>query len=159
MAISRSGRYCPATNSTIANFDVPAFFDTNVLIYSVSTSPAEAGKRQASEALLDRRDGALSIQVLQEFYVQITRPSRPKPMPHDIAVDFIRSWRRHRVVDNTIETLLAALSIKERYGFSYWDSAIIAAARTAGCSELYTEDLSHGQVVEGVRIINPFRPA
>jgi predicted nucleic acid-binding protein len=138
---------------------VPVFFDTNVLIYSVSNSPAEAHKRQRSESLLDRSDGALSIQVLQEFYVQITRPSRSLPMPHDIAVDFIRSWRRHRVVDNTVETLLAALAIKERYGFSYWDSAVIAAARAAGCSELFTEDLSHGQFVEGVLITNPFRQA
>lgn len=143
----------------IASDSVPVFFDTNVLIYSVSTSLAEVGKRQASEALLDRSDGVLSIQVLQEFYVQITRPSRPKPMPHDIAVDFIRSWRRHQVVDNTSETLLAALSIKERCGFSYWDSAVIAAARAAGCSELFTEDLSHDQVVDGVRIVNPFRQA
>lgn len=135
---------------------MPVFFDTNVLIYSVSSAPAEAGKRERAEALLDRGDGVLSVQVLQEFYVQITRASRPRPMPHDIALDFIQAWRRHRVVDNTIDTLLAALAIHDRYDFSYWDSAVVAAARAAGCSELYTDDLSHGQVVDGVRIINPF---
>jgi predicted nucleic acid-binding protein len=53
--------------------------------------------------------------------------------------------------------LQGALEIKRAYGFSYWDSAIISAAREAGCSELFSEDLSHGQIVEGVRIVDPFR--
>ncbi|BDV34645.1 PIN domain-containing protein [Methylocystis iwaonis] len=95
--------------------------------------------------------------MLQEFYVQATRPSRADPLPHHIAAGLVRTWMRFRVQDVTSEILIAALSIKARYGFSYWDAAIIAAAIAQGCGELYSEDMSHGQVVEGVRIIDPFR--
>jgi predicted nucleic acid-binding protein len=135
------------------------FLDTNVLLYSVGTIAEEQSKREQAWALLERVDVVLSVQVLQEFYVQATRASRVDRLNHERAADFIAAWRRFSIQDNTIDTLLAALAIKERYGFSYWDSAVVAAARVAGCSELYTEDLSHGQIVDGVRIINPFQPS
>lgn len=138
---------------------MPVFFDTNLLVYSISVAPEEADKRSRALVLLDRDDGVVSVQVLQEFYVQATRPSAPKPLTHALAVAMIEAWQRHLVVENTVAGLLAALEIKARHGFSYWDSAVIAAARSAGCSELFTEDLSNGQVVEGVRIINPFLTA
>jgi predicted nucleic acid-binding protein len=133
------------------------FLDTNVLIYSIGFDPAEAVKRDRALALLDRDDGALSVQVLQEFYVQATRATRKTPLPHDIAVDMIRVWRRYRVQEMTLSVLESALQIKALHRFSYWDSAIIAAARALGCREIYTEDLSHGREVEGIVIINPFR--
>ncbi len=136
---------------------MPVFFDTNVLIYSISRDPAEATKRERALALLERDDGALSIQVLQEFYVQATRPTRPHRVPHEIAVDLLTGWSRFRVQDMTLAILNAALEIGAAHRFSYWDSAIIAAARALGCRELYTEDMSHGREVEGVLIINPFR--
>jgi len=136
---------------------VPVFFDTNVLIYSISRDPAEATKRERALGLLERDDGALSIQVLQEFYVQATRPTRPHRVPHEIAVDLLTGWSRFRVQDMTLAILNAALEIGAAHRFSYWDSAIIAAARALGCRELYTEDMSHGREVEGVLIINPFR--
>ena len=136
---------------------MPVFFDTNVLIYSISRDPAEATKRERALGLLERDDGALSIQVLQEFYVQATRPTRPHRVPHEIAVDLLTGWSRFRVQDMTLAILNAALEISAAHRFSYWDSAIIAAARALGCQELYTEDLSHGRQVEGVLIINPFR--
>ncbi len=136
---------------------MPVFFDTNVLIYSISRDPAEATKRERALALLERDDGALSIQVLQEFYVQATRPTRPHRVPHEIAVDLLTGWSRFRVQDMTLAILNAALEISAAHRFSYWDSAIIAAARALGCRELYTEDMSHGREVEGVLIINPFR--
>ncbi|MDG2529183.1 PIN domain-containing protein [Caulobacter endophyticus] len=133
------------------------FLDTNVLIYSISEAPEEAVKRAAARTLLDRTDGVLSVQVLQEFYVQATRSSRPGRLEPEDAAEFVRTWTRFKVQDNTLAVLLSALEIKARYGFSYWDSAVIAAARAAGCTELFTEDLSHGQIVEGVRIVNPFQ--
>jgi predicted nucleic acid-binding protein len=107
--------------------------------------------------LLDRDDGALSAQVLQEFYVQATRPTRPDRLPDEVAAGLIRTWTRFRIQEINLAIVLAALEIKAAYGFSYWDSAIIAAARALGCRELYSEDLSHGQQVNGVTIINPFR--
>ncbi len=133
------------------------FFDTNILLYSVTTNPAEAAKRERASSLLGRDDGALSVQVLQEFYFQATRPSRPHPLPHDIAVDLVTAWTRFRVQEINLSILNAALEITARHRFSYWDSAIIAAARALGCRELYTEDMSHGREVEGVTIVNPFR--
>jgi predicted nucleic acid-binding protein len=135
----------------------PHFLDTNILLYSISTDPAEAAKRSLAIDLLERDDGALSVQVLQEFYVQATRSTRPDPLLHAIAVGLIKTWMRFRVQEITLSILTGALEIKAAHGFSYWDSAIIAAARALGCRELYTEDMTHGREVEGVTIINPFR--
>ena len=137
--------------------NVSVFFDTNVLIYSISRDPAEATKRERAIALLERDDGAVSIQVLQEFYTQATRQTRPHRLSHEMAVGLIRAWTRFRVQDMTLGLLDAALEIRVTHRFSYWDCAIIAAARALGCRELYTEDMSHGREVEGVLIINPFR--
>jgi len=136
---------------------VPVFFDTNVLIYSISRDPAEAAKRTRASDLLQRDDGALSVQVLQEFYTQATRPTRPHRLSHADAVGLITAWTRFRVQEVNLSIVTAALEIRAAHGFSYWDSAIIAAARALGCRELFTEDMSHGRQVEGVLIINPFR--
>jgi predicted nucleic acid-binding protein len=133
------------------------FIDTNILLYSVSRDPQEQAKRNRAVALLDRDDGALSVQVLQEFYVQATRPTRPDPLPHDIAVGLITTWTRLAVQDITLPILTGALEIKATHGLSYWDSAIVAAARALGCRELLSEDMSHGQQIDGVLIVNPFR--
>jgi predicted nucleic acid-binding protein len=133
------------------------FLDTNILLYSISRHPAESAKRDRAIDLLERDDGALSVQVLQEFYVQATRSTRPDPLPHEIAAGLIATWTRFRVQEITLSILNGALEIKAGHGFSYWDSAIVAAARALGCRELYTEDLTHGREVEGVIIINPFR--
>jgi len=136
---------------------VPVFFDTNILVYSVSGDPAETAKRERALDLLARDDGAVSVQVLQEFYVQATRPTRPHRLPHDMAVGLIESWSRFRVQEINLGILAAALEIRAAHRFPYWDCAIIAAAQALGCRELYTEDMSHGRQVEGVLIIDPFR--
>ena len=133
------------------------FLDTNILLYSISRDPTEAAKRRCAIDLLDRDDGALSLQVLQEFYVQATRPTRTDPLPHDIAAGLIRTWTRFQVQEIDLPILYAALEIKWAHGLSYWDSVIVAAARALGCSELYSEDMPDGRRIEGVVIVNPFR--
>ncbi|HEV2098141.1 MAG TPA: PIN domain-containing protein [Stellaceae bacterium] len=133
------------------------FLDTNILLYSISREPGEAVKRDRAIDLLARDDGALSVQVLQEFYVQATRPNRPVPLPHEIAAGLIRTWTRFRVQEIDLDILSAALEIKATHRFSYWDSAIIAAARALGCRELYSEDMAHGRRIGSTTIINPFR--
>jgi len=133
------------------------FLDTNVLLYSISRDAREAAKRERAVALLERDEGALSVQVLQEFYVQATRSTQLDPLPHDIAAGLIATWTRFTVQDITLSILMGALEITTKHGLSYWDSAIVAAARALGCRELYSEDMSHGQEIEGVIIINPFR--
>ncbi len=133
------------------------FLDTNILLYSISRDPAEAAKRECAIGLLDQDDGALSVQVLQEFYVQATRATRADPLPHEVAAGLITTWARFRVQEITLSLLTGALEIKAACGFSYWDSAIVAAARALGCRELYTEDMVHGREIEGVVVVNPFR--
>jgi predicted nucleic acid-binding protein len=133
------------------------FLDTNILLYSISCHPPEAGKRERAVALLEKDDGALSVQVLQEFYVQATRTTRRDRVSHQIAAGLILTWTRFKVQDVTLAILAAALEIKQIHGFSYWDSAILAAARALGCREVYSEDMAHGREIEGMVIINPFR--
>ena len=99
----------------------------------------------------------LSVQVLQEFYVQATRPSRSDPLTHREAIDLILLWLRFRTVDLTVPVMKSALDLKDRYQISYWDAAIIAAAQAVGCTDLYTEGLNPGQAYGGVRVTNPFQ--
>ncbi len=132
------------------------FVDTNVLLYSISREPAEAEKRAKAEAILDSPDLVLSAQVLQEFYVQAVRANRKAPLSHDQAAGLIESWMRFPIQEITAAIVVAALKTKARWQTSYWDAAIIEAARAAGCKELLSEDLNHGQNYGGVRVINPF---
>jgi predicted nucleic acid-binding protein len=82
---------------------------------------------------------------------------RPDKLPHDIAAGLIATWTRFRVQEISLAILAGALEIKSAHGLSYWDSAILAAARALGCRELYSEDMGHGQEIDGVTIVNPFR--
>jgi predicted nucleic acid-binding protein len=130
------------------------FVDTNVLIYAVSPSPEDAGKRRLAQELL--RAGGLAVSV-QVFYSQVTRSSRREPLTHSQAMKFIESIREFPVQDVTVAVFRAGVSISRRFRLSYWDGAILAAARACGCDAVYTEDLSDGQDYEGLRVINPFR--
>ena len=132
------------------------FIDTNILLYSVGSVPAETGKRACAVALLSSTDLALSVQVLQEFYVQATRPTRVDRLSPILARAFIERWMRYPIQPMTVAILVGALDIKARHGFSYWDSAIAAAALALGCDTLLTEDMNHGQVIDGLTITNPF---
>jgi predicted nucleic acid-binding protein len=69
----------------------------------------------------------------------------------------IESWSRFRIQEMNWAVLQRALRVREAHGFSFWDSAVVAAALELGCERLYTEDLKHGQVVMGIEIVNPFR--
>jgi predicted nucleic acid-binding protein len=135
----------------------PRFIDTNILLYSISRDPAEVSKRDIAIALIDADDIALSVQVLQEFYMQATGATRPDAISHDIADGLVRTWLRFMVQEITLPVMIGALEIKAMYRLSYWDAAIVAAARALGCRELLSEDMTHGREVEGVTIINPFR--
>jgi predicted nucleic acid-binding protein len=136
---------------------MPHFLDTSILLYSISRYPAEARKRDRAIALLDDDSGALSIQVLQEFYVQATRTSRADAISHELAAGLIQAWSRFRIQEMTFPILQTALRIRKAHRLSFWDSAIVAAALSLGCDRLYTEDLNHGQMVDGLAIVDPFR--
>ena len=89
--------------------NAPRFIDTNVLLYSISRDPTEAAKRDIAIALLDTENIALSVQVLQEFYVQATRATRPDALAHEIAVGLVRTWLRFKVQEITLPVMISAL--------------------------------------------------
>ncbi len=133
------------------------FVDTNVLLYAISRHPEEQEKAIRANDILSARDVALSIQVLQEFYVQATRHSRPDPITHEHAVKLVESFLRFPTVEITTEVMLAALATRERFRISYWDAAILETARSLGCDVVLSEDLSDGEDYAGVQVVNPFR--
>lgn len=132
------------------------FVDTNVLLYAISQAADERDKAGRARELLGERDLVLSVQVLQEFYVQATRESRADPISHEQAVRLIESFQRFPVVDVTAPLMRSALDIRQRFGISYWDAAIIEAGRSAGCDVVLSEDLSDGQDYGGIAVQNPF---
>lgn len=133
------------------------FIDTNVLLYSISNDPAEKEKAERATTILQDHDLVVSAQVLQEFYVQATRSSRPGPLTHDQAAGLVTTFMRFPVQETTRQLVVAAMTAKERFSISYWDAAIIEAARLAGCDVVLSEDLSDGTDYGGVRVEDPFR--
>jgi predicted nucleic acid-binding protein len=132
-----------------------AFVDTNILLYAISTAPEETAKKQRAREILALSDWGLSVQVLQEFYVNATRPPQPA-MTHEDAEASLRQLLLRPVADSNPALLLDTLRLKARYQLSYWDAAIVAAALQLGAAILYSEDLQHGQTFDGVRVANPF---
>ena len=133
------------------------FADTNVLLYAVSRDPEERDKAARANEILASRDVALSVQVLQEFYVQATRESRPDPLTHEHASRLVESFLRFPVLEITTGLTLAAMATRQRFQISYWDAAILEAARSLGCDIVLSEDLSDREDYAGVRVENPFR--
>ena len=129
--------------------------DTNILLYAVSNREDDAGKRARAGATLIEPDLALSVQVLQEFYHQATRPRGPAGLTHEQAIEFLQPLGTLPTQEITVELFNRATETRARFGVSYWDAAILAAAKLLGCEAVYSEDLSHGQNYDGVVVINP----
>ena len=133
------------------------FVDSNVLLYAISGNPAEQRKRRIARDILAQRDLALSVQVLQEFYAQATRTTRNGRLTHDEARDLVIVFTRFPVQPTTVGLVTGAMETCQRFGVSYWDAAIIEAARLMDCAELLSEDLQDGEDYGGVVVVNPFR--
>jgi predicted nucleic acid-binding protein len=133
------------------------FVDTNVLLYAISNDPDEQDKAARANEILSGRDLALSVQVLQEFYVQATRDSRADRLSHDQAHRLVESFLRFPIAQLTTAVMLAALATRERFGISYWDAAILETSRSLGADVVLSEDLGDGHDYAGVRVENPFR--
>lgn len=134
-----------------------AFIDTNILVYAHDQA---AGPKYETAANIVRmrwqdQNGVLSTQVLQEFFVTLTRKVTPAMSPAK-AGNLIRHYSLWQVVINDVAAISNAIEIQQEYQLSFWDSLIIDAASNAGCSTLITEDLNHEQVYRGVAVINPF---
>jgi predicted nucleic acid-binding protein len=135
------------------------FVDTNVLLYAISREPAEHRKAVHANEILVAGDIGLSVQVLQEFYVQATRVSRADAIRHDQAAGLVEAWCRFPVQLTTVEVMRAALATRNRFGISYWDAAILEAGRALGCSVVLSEDLDDETDYDGIRVEDPFRSA
>ena len=145
---------CAGTRSTSVRF-----VDTNVLLYAISRDPGERQKHRLANDLLGSRDLALSAQVLQEFYVQATRETRSDALTHSQALGLLESFLRFPAQPITVAVVRAAVAARERFRLSYWDAAIVEAARELGCDLVLSEDLSDGQDYDGVKVKNPFAEA
>jgi len=132
-----------------------SFLDTNILVYAAVSDPDEASRRVTALALIEHAEFALSAQVLQEFYVTVTRKLE-RPMTCDQALEWIEQFEAFPCMPVDAALVKIAAEISERYRISYWDGAVIAAARRAGAAVLYSEDLNDGQVYDSVRVVNPF---
>jgi predicted nucleic acid-binding protein len=132
------------------------FFDTNVLVYIHDGSIPE--KQQVARKLFlshaSARQAVLSTQVLQEFFVTIT--AKGGRLPASAAGRLIADYARLNLVTIRSRHILDAIDIHLRFPISFWDGLIVAAAKAAEASVLLTEDLSHGQIYDGVRVANPF---
>jgi predicted nucleic acid-binding protein len=138
---------------------VPVFVDANILVYA---EDRDAGRKHAIARdliaeLWRSGEGVLSVQVLQEFFVIVTRKV-PRPLDPEEAAIIVEEYLTWRVVENTGDLLLAGIRLASALKVSFWDALILEAARVERCDRLWTEDLHHGQRVGDLTILNPFLP-
>jgi len=138
--------------------DAKVFVDTNIIIYAYDVSAP--GKHEKAKAVMkelwNTGRGMVSTQVLQEFFVTITKKV-PRPLGVADARGIVRDLLTWKTVVVDGETVLEAIDIHDRRRRSFWDSLIIASAVEGGAAILLSEDLSHGEMMEEIQIINPFR--
>lgn len=132
------------------------FFDTNVLVYAFDEGEPE--KRAVALALIEEHlidgDGVVSVQVLREFYSVVRR--EPQPLSDEAATAAVRRLAGFVPVSEDAEMVLRAVRRHREMSLSLCDALIVEAALKAGADRLFTEDMQHGQVIEGMRVENPF---
>jgi len=135
---------------------MPPFFDTNVLVYAFDEGEPE--KRAVALALIEEHlvdgDGVISVQVLREFYSAVRR--EPQPLSNEVAATAMRRLAGFSPLSEDIGMVLKAVRRAQEMSISLWDALIVEAALKAGADRLFTEGLQHGQIIEGMRVENPF---
>ena len=133
------------------------FLDTNIIIYAYDNSAGDKQIRASEiiDELWSSGLGIVSTQVLQEFFVNVTKKI-PKPLDVKSAKEIISDYLKWDVIVNNGEDILEAIEIQSQYKYSFWDSLIICAAKKGGAMLLLTEDLSDGQIINDLTIKNPF---
>jgi predicted nucleic acid-binding protein len=137
---------------------VPSFVDTNILVYAEDRG-AKAKHEAARDLIVelwDQRSGVLSVQVLQEFYVNVTRKLK-KPLTSAKALQIVEEYLTWTVVENTGRLLTSAIDLQLKAQLSFWDAMVVQAAIDAGCDKLYSEDMNAGQRFGPLVIVNPFK--
>ena len=134
-----------------------AFVDTNVLVYAYDRAAGSkhVRARELLEELWTSGRGVLSTQVLQEFYVNVLRKTRP-PVPPEDARTLVADYLAWDPVVNDGAAVLEAVDASRRHQLSYWDALLVVAADRSGASVLYSEDFNHGQKFGSVQVLNPF---
>jgi len=135
---------------------VRSFFDTNVLVYADDKS-SPAKQRRAIALVVEHRrarTGVLSLQVLQEYFVTVTRKLR---LDAAIARRKVELLAEFDVVAPGVPDVLAAIDLHRLHGTNFWDALIVRSAQQAGCKVLFTEDLQAAREIDGLQIVNPFR--
>jgi predicted nucleic acid-binding protein len=132
------------------------FVDTNVLIYAHDVDAGQKHEiaRNVLRKLWSEREGVLSMQVLQEFYVNVTRKIAT-PLPRLTARTIVESYRSW-CMQTTTEEIATAFRIEDEAHLGFWDALVVAAASKSGAVRLISEDLNPGQTILGVRVENPF---
>ncbi len=133
------------------------FIDTNILVYAYD---ADAGTKHAkAQAILrecwETESGAISIQVLQEFYVTVTR-KLPRALPIQDARSIMQTYQVWPVHIPAVEDVIAASELEEQHQLSFWDALIVRAAQVSGATTLFSEDLQDGRQIGDLKIVNPF---
>jgi predicted nucleic acid-binding protein len=133
-----------------------SFIDTNVLIYAhdVDAGEKRAIARDLLRELWSERTGVLSMQVLQEFYVNVTRKIA-SPLSRDLALRIVGAYETW-CVETTPKEMTTALQIEEESRIGFWDALIVASAARSGALRIFSEDLNAGQKIYGISIENPF---
>jgi len=132
------------------------FFDTNVLVYA-DDKAAPAKQRRALDLIAEHRrarTGVVSLQVLQEYFVTVTRKLHLDPRIARRKVELIAEFD---VVFPEVADILAAIDLHRLHGVSFWDALVLRAAKQAGCSILLSEDMQGNREIDGVQIVNPFQ--
>lgn len=137
---------------------VDYFLDTNILVYAFDRS---AGQKHNLAAQLvggcwENENGCLSLQVLQEFFVTVTRKIT-MPLDHQSAQQIVADLAHWRLHEPKASDLLQAIDFQQSYQLAFWDARVVQSASFLGCKQLLSEDLNHGQVYGEVRVVNPFK--
>ena len=132
------------------------FFDTNVLVYAALGAGKDDRKRRRALDLIDAEDFGTSAQVLQEFFVTVVKKAA-RPLSAVEAMEWIEQWTAFPCQPIDHQLVRIAIEKSARFGISYWDAAILAAAEALGAQTVYSEDLSDGQLYGPLRVVNPFR--
>ena len=133
-----------------------SFFDTNVLIYA-DDKDAPVKQRKALDLIAEHRrarTGVVSLQVLQEYFVTVTKKLRVDAVIARRKVELLSEFD---VASPEVADILAAIDLHRLHSFSFWDALILRAAKQAGCSVLFSEDMQNTREIDGVRVVNPFR--
>lgn len=134
---------------------VECFIDTNVFVYAADKHGAEEAKRARALELIGEGRFGISAQVLQEFFVTVTRKGK-RPLSVIQALEWVEQMAEQPCLPIDASLVRVGVEVSERFQLSYWDGAIVAAAQALGAETLYTEDLGDGQVYGSVRAVNPF---